>query len=49
MLIGVGIPAHKGQMPEQGSPGHAIELRTVELTPPSGPSFGTAHPRQMGA
>jgi len=49
MFKGIQAPAQKGQMPEEEWPEHAIELRRVELTPPSGTSVGAASHRQTAA
>jgi len=49
MFKGIQAPAEKGQIPEQKWPEHAIELRWIELTPPSGPSIERAHHRPTAA
>jgi len=49
MFIGIYAPEQQGQTPEEWWPNHAIELRWVELRPPSGPSVGMACHRQMAA
>ena len=49
MFIGAHAFGLEGPTPEYRWPEHDIELGRVFLTPPSGPSVGTAHHRQTAA
>ena len=46
MFLGAHASARGDLTPLKGWPEHNIELGRVLITPPSGPSVGTARPRQ---